>query len=249
MSMLKKPEVNFLNRSFVSSSNEQSDSGVQLLSSRIRSGATADRANSDGGPDSLTTPTGYHHPGIQPVLPTDFQQPPSNDDGFDDLRAGYGAFPVVRLDGSNVYRIDGEVLGTEFLVNMFKVRPIYLWKDRETVDDSMARLAWSYDNLTTTREENLKEIISVWRAEGYPPIARKYAEVMAEIQDGAWAGKLVVLSVSPQSVGRLHAYRETVQFQKCLRIPEVITRIFVGEPIKTRSITYRPWAFEFLREV
>jgi hypothetical protein len=67
--------------------------------------------------------------------------------------------------------------------------------------------------------------------------------------DGGWSGQLVILSISPQSVPRLFAYRETLQLQRHLQIPQVITRIFVGEPIKSRGISFRPWAFEFLREV
>jgi hypothetical protein len=94
---------------------------------------------------------------------------------------------MVKLDGGDVYRIDGEILGTEFQVRMIRVRYIFLWKGRDPRDDGIPRLVWSYDNLTTTREENLSDILRVWRAEGDEPIPRKYAEVMAEIQDGVWS--------------------------------------------------------------
>lgn len=72
---------------------------------------------------------------------------------------------------------------------------------------------------------------------------------MAEIQAGAWAGKLVTLNIPPQSKLRLGGYKEMLRLQKQLQIPEVITSLFVDKPVTTKGNTFRPWGFEFIEEV
>jgi hypothetical protein len=251
MPFLRKPVVNYLlNAPSAGSALDITGSGSQPETSQL---VTAESAEPFVHAAAYVTPLAPSSEtpqsrALTALLATTTQQSHSND-GFDQLEGGYGAFPMVKLEGGDIFRINGDLLGTEVSVAMIRVRSLYLWKDRESADDSLARLAWSYDNLTSTREENLKEIVTKWQEEGYQPVMRRYAEVLAEIMDGVWSGQLVILSISPQSVPRLFAYRETLQLQRHLQIPQVITRIFVGEPIKSRGISFRPWAFEFLREV
>ena len=187
MSLLRNQSVNLTKPTSASSSAKKAHREDQSVSDLSSPRAKAEASSQpEGNPHPLTPATGSRYPASLAVIPADSQRPPSND-GFEDLEAGYGAFPMVKLDGGDVYRIDGEILGTEFQVRMIRVRYIFLWKGRDPRDDGIPRLVWSYDNLTTTREENLSDILRVWRAEGDEPIPRKYAEVMAEIQDGVWS--------------------------------------------------------------
>lgn len=251
MSLLRKPSVNYLLKTpSAGPALDITGSGSQPETSQVVTAESAEPLVHTAGyvtplPPSSETPLSR---ALTALLATTTQQLHSND-GFDQLEGGYGAFPIVKLEGGDIFRINGDLLGTEFSVAMIRVRSLFLWKDRESAEDSLARFAWSYDNLTSTREENLKEIVTKWQEEGYQPVMRKYAEVLAEIMDGVWSGQLVLLSISPQSVPRLFAYRETLQMQRHLQIPQVITRIFVGESIKSRGISFRPWGFEFVREV
>lgn len=251
MSLLRKPVVNYLlNAPSAGPAIDITASGSQPETSQTLTAASAEPMGHAAGNDMPFAPSSEtpHSRALTAILATTKQKAPSND-GFDELEGGYGAFPTVKLEGGDIYRINGDLLGTEFSAAIIGVRPIFLWKDRESADDSVGRVAWSYDNLTSTREENLRDLIRLWQDEGFHPTSRKYVEVLAEIMDGAWSGQLVILSISPQSVLRLFAYRDTLQLQKHLQIPQVITRVFVGEPIKSRGISFRPWAFEFLREV
>ena len=251
MSLLRKPVVNYLlNAPSAGPAIDITASGSQPETSQTLTAASAEPMEHAAGVDMSLAPSSETplSRALTALLATTTQKAPSND-GFDELEGGYGAFPTVKLERGDIFRIDGDKLGTEFLVTIIGVRPIFLWKDRESADDSVGRVAWSYDNLTSTREENLKDLISLWQDEGFHPTSRKYVEVQAEIMDGVWSGHLVILSISPQSVPRLYAYRETLQLQRHLQIPQVVTRVFVGEPIKSHGISFRPWAFEFLREV
>ncbi len=251
MTLLKKPVVNYvLKAPSTAPAADLTGSGSQPETSQL---VTAESAEPIVHASEYVTPLAAlsetpQAKALAGLMAAPYQRAHSND-GFDELESGYGAFPTVKLEKGDIFRINGDLLGTEFSVAMIRVRSLYLWKDQEFTDDGMGRLAWSYDNLTSTREENLKDLISLWQDEGFHPISRKYAEVLAEIMDGFWSGQMVILSVSPESVPRLFAYRETLQLQRHLQIPQVITRIFVGEPIKSRGISFRPWAFEFLREV
>ena len=180
------------------------------------------------------------------VIPIPHVRP--QDNGFDDLESGYGSFPTVKLDGDQFF-IDNEPMGKEFQAVILSVKKKFIWKATEMMDAPEKQLRWSYDNMNTTKGEPLISVVSRWQAEGYLPRHNELCEAMAEIQAGAWVGKLVVLNIPPQSKLRLGGYKEVLQMQKHMQIPEVITRVFVDKPVTTKGNTFRPWGFDFVQEV
>lgn len=180
------------------------------------------------------------------IMPLPYVQ--SHDNGFDDLESGYGSFPTVKLDGDQFF-IDNEPLGTHFQAAILSVKKKFLWKATEMMDAPETQLRWSYDNITTTKGEPLISMVSRWQAEGYLPRQYEFCEAKAEILEGIWAGRLVVLNIPPQSKLRLAGYKEMLRLQRHLQIPEVISKIFVDKPVTAKGNTFRPWGFEFIQEV
>lgn len=168
----------------------------------------------------------------------------SANDGFDDLDTGFGSFPRVKLDG-NVFKIDSEKLGTEFIANLFQVRAVFVYRDRKATDGS-AKVAYTYDHVLTTKGERLEMILNQWKSDGVlTPEIEERTEAAATILEGPHAGMVVMLSIPKQSSKKLAGYRDILKHTKGRRVPQVRTRVFVGDSISTGSTSFTPWAFEY----
>ena len=192
-------------------------------------------------------------PGVSlaPVVPQAYPAPVQfaahNDDGFDDIEAGYGAFPMVKLD-SGMFYIDNEKLGTEFTAHMFQSRKIFMYR-AGTAGSKDAVVAYSYDHQYTCSGSALASILREWESEGLVPECEERREVAATITSGDHAGEIVLLSVPPTGATKLAGYRDRLKQSRGLRPSQVITRIKAGEPIKTKNNTFIPWTFEYVQPV
>lgn len=182
----------------------------------------------------------------QLVLPTPYQPPAG--DGFDELNAGFGAFPTVKLDGGQ-FSIEQQTMGTEFEANILSIKKLFIWQLEDGDHQHDNQFVRSYDNLSTTCGRSLRDVMLAWQAKGHRPKQREMTEALTEIQSGVWQGQLVTLSIPPRSASRLAAYAEVLQRRNRLRVPEVITRISVGDLITTKTGVFHHWTFEFLQEV
>lgn len=200
-------------------------------------------------------PAQFHQPSqvVPAVSPLPLASVSAFNDGFDDLDGdvGYGSFPRVKLD-SGTFWMDDQTIGTEFVCNIFYIRNQYIWR-MDDGDDDDADVVWTYDDISqnpnalTTRGEPLGDILADWRAQGHNPTRRDIYEASATIIGGQYDGALVLLSIPPTSKPRFAGYKVKVHQLMRTRIPNVLTKVSAGSPIKSKkgSRTFQPWTFEF----
>lgn len=171
--------------------------------------------------------------------------PSSSDGGFDQLETGYGSFSHITLQTS-VFELDGETMGSEFEANLSQSRPIYVFRDRKASDNS-ARVVYSYDKVTSNSGEPLAPIFQQWRNEGYDePLMETRTEAVALVLSGPFAGQIALCSIPKTGTEKLAGYRIILERTKGRKIPDVITRVFAGSPVKLKSGgNFIPWNFEF----
>ena len=168
---------------------------------------------------------------------------PAND-GFDDLDTGYGSFPRIKLDG-NLFKLDSEKLGTEFIANLFQVRKLFVYRDSKATDGT-AQVAYTYDHVLSANGERMDQILARWKAKGViAPEIEERSEAAATILEGPHAGMVVMLSIPKQSSKKLAGYRDVLKHTKGRTVPQVKTRVYVGDSINTGNTTFTPWAFEY----
>ncbi|MFN5746604.1 MAG: hypothetical protein ACK443_11040 [Methylococcaceae bacterium] len=173
------------------------------------------------------------------------------EDGFDDAETDFGAFPRIKLDNGWFWN-GNEKIGTSFSAHMCKMRKVYIYNDRQREHPTdITETAYTYDNVYTTKGVLLESVFAEWKAKGHhAPILRVNAIVTSLIKDGPYAGQVVELSVAKQSIPKLAGYRDSLYLTRGKRISQVITRVKVGEPIKTSSgTTFTPWAFEYVEDL
>ena len=103
---------------------------------------------------SLEPPTksGLHaHANHQLIEPTPYQ--PSGGDGFDELHAGFGDFPSVKLDAGQ-FHIENESMGKEFQANIINIKKLFVWQCDEAGHNKIGQFVRSYDNLNMNRPGN-----------------------------------------------------------------------------------------------
>lgn len=103
-----------------------------------------------------------------------------------------------------------------------------------------------------TEETEVGKKVAEWRAAGLKPELKTYLEaytMITNVADEACAdlvGELVVVQVSPTSVGRYSGYAATQMF-KHKRMPDgYVTHFGRGEKITSGKFPYYPWAFKFV---
>jgi type IV secretory pathway VirB2 component (pilin) len=204
------------------------------------------------GQQTMPVPQAVSAPGqmvsgyVSSALPTQFApMAESTDGGFDQLEIGYGSFPHIVLQTS-VFELDGESMGNEFKANLSQSRKMYVYRDRKASDNS-ARVVYSYDRVTTTSGEPLAPIFQTWRAEGMgDPIEEIRTQAVALILDGPFAGQIAICSIPKTGTDKLVGYRLSLNTLRRKIIPQVVTRVFTGAPIKTKSgQNFIPWNFEY----
>lgn len=171
-------------------------------------------------------------------------------DGFDDLdeELGFGSFSRIKLD-SGIFWLDDQKFGTSFNCNIFQVRKVYIHRSKEQGDDAQA--VWCYEdfdqnpNAMTTNGEPVASVLSRWRAEGHDPVKRITYEAAATIVGGEHDGQIATLSIPQASTKKFAGYSKVMTMTKGLRVPQVITKVSVGDPIKSGTRSFQPWVFEY----
>lgn len=166
------------------------------------------------------------------------------DDGFGQIEAvSFGAYPRVKLD-NGMFWFDAERLGQEFMAQFVQKRDVMVYRDTADGNDKQAQVFWTSDNQFTHKGEDVASILNKWRAAGKNPTMRVTAEVVAIIQSGPHAGKFATLSIPAQSRNKLHGYNNILLTQFGKKASQVITRVFVGDLVKSGQTSFTPWAFE-----
>lgn len=195
--------------------------------------------------------TGYLQPAanaLPAVTPLPVQASQFND-GFDDLddEIGFGSFSRVKLD-SGIFWFDEDKMGSEFTCNIFQVKKVYIHRSKEEGSDAQA--VWSYEDITknpnavTTAGEPVAQVIARWKAEGHSPVVRNTLEAAAMIIGGEHDGAVAMLAIPQTSAKKFAGYSKVLGVTKGRRVPQVITKVGVGSPIKTGTRTFQPWTFE-----
>lgn len=199
-----------------------------------------------------TAPVAYQNTAVAPAalpLPVQASQGHFND-GFDDLddELGFGSFSRIKLD-AGIFWLDDQKFGTSFNCNIFQVRKVYIHRSMEQGDDAQA--VWSYEdfdqnpNAMTTNGEPVASVLSRWRAEGHDPVKRITYEAAATIIGGEHDGHIATLSIPQASTKKFAGYSKVMTMTKGLRVPQVVTKVSVGDPIKSGSRSFQPWVFEY----
>lgn len=187
-------------------------------------------------PVALAPTTGMMSLGAAPV--------PS--DSFSNLKVGFGAFPRLKMDAGKFWA-GSEMIGTEFLANLVDQRPLFVIRDRENSTEKGSQVIWSYDGETTTQGQRVADVRASWAMNGQSKhVIRETSEVLAIILDGKFANRLVTFAVPQQSVVRLAGYSRECELLHRRAVSQVVTRIYVGEPIKGSTATFTPWGFQYV---
>lgn len=190
----------------------------------------------------------------QPVMPGLVGQTPAyiaagavEDDGFSRIQSvGFGAYPRVKLETGHFW-LDNDRFGTEFIAQFLKQRPVFVYRPTNTErmpNGDRVPVVWSYDQVFSTKGEDLATLLAAWRAEGFAPMVKEQAEVVAILHAQGHQGKVVLLSIPPQSVARLRGYANVCLAVHGRKATQLLTRVKAGEPIKSGSTSFVPWTFE-----
>lgn len=190
------------------------------------------------------------------AVPAQYAQPPapanravapvfSGDDGFGAVApVTYGAYPRLKLE-SGVFWLDGQKLGTEFLVQFIQRRTVLVYRDTTDSNDKNAKVVWSYDGVSTTKGESVEAILRQWKASGRTPApVRETSEAIGMIQSEPHYGKVIMMSIPQQSHNRLMGYNNVLMQVHGKKANQVLTRVAVGEPVKFGNTSFTPWNFD-----
>lgn len=186
-----------------------------------------------------------HPSAVAAVAPTTQMLPITDNDGFDDLDLGFGAFPRVKLEAGKFW-VGSEIYGDKLIAHIAKIQKVYVIRDRADQNDKGGRAIWSYDGTYTTTGESVEAVKAKWASEGFTaPVVRETGEAVALLKDGKLAGKVVMLSIPQQSMNKLAGYHKELQLTRGKRVSEVLTEVAVGDPVKAGSGTFTPWNFNY----
>lgn len=167
------------------------------------------------------------------------------DDGFDSIEVNFSSYPRVKLEAGKFWA-GTENLGDQFTAQLAQVRKVYVVRDRADQNDKGGRAIWTHDGETTTQGLSVAAIKAKWASEGFTdPVTRETGEGVALIKDGKMAGRMVMLSIPQQSMAKLAGYHNELKLSRGLRASQVLTRVYVSEPVKASSGTFTPWGFAY----
>lgn len=169
--------------------------------------------------------------------------------GFDGLGLDFSSFVGIVLDKGEFVTTDGDVIEKEgFSVILQSSRAKFCFRSGHE-NDKDTEVAYSYDeNADQDPSSDVAEKIAAWKAEddvGYSK--KKYLEVSAMVVDAGELdklnGQLVLMSISPASIGGISGYL----FQQKLKGNdpfEITTRVERGAKNTKGDFDYYPWAFK-----
>lgn len=171
------------------------------------------------------------------------------DDGFSNLddRMGFGSFPIIKLD-KNLFALGDRDIGSEIFVQLLGSRDKTFYKERGKAKSEY--MFYTYDNIKDISGRDVAAVLAEWKAKGIDWDTKAYSECVAKLlkktATGFEAAGVVLLNVAPASVARLSGYRFEIKNFKHKKVGQVITRVFPGDKITTKTKeTFYPWNFEF----
>lgn len=163
--------------------------------------------------------------------------------GFEGLDFGFGAFPIITLNDGQFSSNDVE-LGDSFDCRVQSSRQKIVYRTR-VAEGETPELVYTYDDQSTTKGENVKDVLQDWDASGTKYDRKAYLDVIVEVcGDNDLTGQLAVLSVSPQSATRFSGYLAQVVRLKRVNPQDVVTTVYRGRKITGTRFPYYPWAFK-----
>ena len=160
-----------------------------------------------------------------------------------ELDFGFGAFPVIVLDGKEFAceELGGIEDGFDCSIVSFRTKTLHI-----PSDDS--EFIYTYDNVTSTKGGLLEDVFASWKEEGLTRTAKKYFDVTVLITSGPSEGEVSVLSIAPRSVPKFSAYiGVTLNKIHNVRYTDVITRVAPGNKITKTKYPYTPWSFSLVK--
>ena len=190
----------------------------------------------------------------EPSVPATISQVPTIDwtsdmksiaaaQGFADLEFDqFGTFPVVTLTNDLKFTLSsGGDLGSAFICQIHEGKKKYLYNNGLPMSDKQSDAFYSYDQVTTTKGEQVRDRLAAWQQAGYTPAMRTYMDLVCRLD----SGKIVILSVPPQSVTRFAAYfAETISRQ--IPVAQATCRVSVGEKVTNVNVPFHPMKFELI---
>lgn len=179
------------------------------------------------------------------------------EDGFEGLKLGFGAFPGIVLPAEGRFKINGEekFIGEAFSGRIHSSKPKWIVKV-DTNDKDKEKYVYTYDNprdpnAMTTGGTKVVDFIADVEASGQRTKVKDYLDVLFEIdecsEESLSPGDLVLLSIPDTSIKRFSGYLLQLQMRKTSP-RDVITRVSVGAKITSVAKPYYPWSFKMDRQ-
>lgn len=174
--------------------------------------------------------------------------------GHEGLNLDFSSFPgIVLKDGE--FQLTGStrsfnaVTGFEGVVTGSREKFAMRVGGDDDGDVVFAQHAAEFDNI----ELECGKKVAEWKANGLNPELKKYLEcyvMISTIHDETakdLEGELVVVQVSPTSVGRYSGYAATQKFKHQATPDAYVTLFSRGEKITSGKFPYYPWKFSFVQ--
>ena len=164
-------------------------------------------------------------------------------DGFEGLEFGFGAFPQISLQNNGTFEYSGGgLIGIDFYCIILGSKAKYIYKNGQK--KALEDFVYSYDKEYTLQGGLVQAKLDEWVGKGWVPEEKKYLDVQAQIvSNDQHNGELVLLSIPPNSINRFSGYIATVQGRHGKSIKKVITHCYLGDRVTKGEYPFNPWAF------
>jgi hypothetical protein len=169
--------------------------------------------------------------------------------GYEGLEFDFTSFPVISLKTNGQFEdSDGTKYGTEFHCRIHQTKEKFVYRGllQGKVMDNKADIAYSYDQIISTRGEKIDDVIVRWKAQGKTWEQKKYLEALVEMHAPGepYDGEFRMLSIAPTSVGRLAGFLYTCQVRlQGQHLSTQMVRVYCGEQVTKAVQPFYPWAF------